>query len=46
MDAAGVVLVDGNLARDSGRWHGRVWREGTMIRPYRVIRKCHVGASG
>ncbi len=46
MDAAGVVLVNGNLARDSGSWHGRVWREGTMIRPYRVIRKGHVGASG
>src|SRR5216683_1864640 len=46
MDAAGVVLVDGNLARDSGRWHGRVWRQWTMIRPHRVLRKCHVRASG
>jgi hypothetical protein len=24
MDTAGVVLVNGNLARDSGRWHGQV----------------------
>ena len=46
VDAAGVVLVNGNLARDSGSWHGRVWREGTMIRPHRVLRKCHVRASG
>ncbi len=46
MDAAGIVLVNGNLARDSGRWHGQVWRQGTMIRPHRVLRKCHVGASG
>ena len=46
MDAAGIVLVNGNLARDSGRWHGQVWRQGTMIRPHRVLRKCHVRASG
>ncbi len=46
VDAAGIVLVNGSLARDSGRWHGQVWRQGTMIRPRRVLRKCHVRASG
>jgi hypothetical protein len=27
VDAAGIVLVDGSLAGDGGRWHGSVGYE-------------------
>jgi hypothetical protein len=43
MDAAGVVLVDGDGTGD-GRWgHGWVRCDRTMIRPPRQLRKGGVG---